>query len=115
MKPANRPKSPDLAVFLFAATPREFASASIISECTRGPHRRVQASPLGRISGADKCLGYSQYSGQPQTAFWLDYRLNRKLSTSTAGLALAIARGVHGDKESVLNQTDVYLPVQKKD
>ncbi len=29
--------------------------------------------------------------------------------------ALAIARGVHGDKESVLNHTDVYLPVQKKD
>ena len=27
--------------------------------------------------------------------------------------ALAIARGVHGDKESVLNHTDVYLPVQK--
>jgi AraC family transcriptional regulator len=29
--------------------------------------------------------------------------------------ALAIARGVHVDKESMLNQTDVYLPVQKKE
>jgi AraC family transcriptional regulator len=29
--------------------------------------------------------------------------------------ALAIAHGVHGDKESVLNHTDVYLPVQEKD
>jgi AraC family transcriptional regulator len=27
--------------------------------------------------------------------------------------ALAIARGVHVDKDSVLNRTDVYLPVQK--
>jgi len=27
--------------------------------------------------------------------------------------ALAIARGVHGDKDSVLNRTDLYLPVQK--
>jgi AraC family transcriptional regulator len=27
--------------------------------------------------------------------------------------ALAIARGVHADKDSVLNRTDLYLPVQK--
>lgn len=27
--------------------------------------------------------------------------------------ALAIARGIHADKDSVLNHTDVYLPVQK--
>jgi DNA gyrase inhibitor GyrI len=27
--------------------------------------------------------------------------------------ALAIARGVHEDKDSVLNRTDLYLPVQK--
>jgi AraC family transcriptional regulator len=27
--------------------------------------------------------------------------------------ALAIARGIHGDKDSVLNRTDLYLPVRK--
>jgi hypothetical protein len=59
----NRAKSPDLAVFVLAATRKEFASASIASERTRArigrlwilgvwfdPHRPYQSSHLFRMT-----------------------------------------------------------------